>query len=75
MSLPPILRRDFWVAGPELSAQLSADDEDIDRQERARRTDDDIVMPFRREVDVVAGFAAVPGVVAVVLLIVAVMIR
>lgn len=57
-----VFRREFWVA-----------DEDIDR--RQARSDDDIVMPFRRDGELVAGFAAVPGVVAVVLLIVAVVIR
>lgn len=68
-------RREFWIADDELSAHLSAVDEDIDRCARFRRSNDDIVMPFRRDVELVAGFAAVPGVVAVVLLIVAVVIR
>lgn len=74
MSLPPIFRRDFWVAGPELSAQLSATDEDIDRRERAERSNDDIMMPFRREANP-AVLAAIPGLFAAALLVVAVMIR
>lgn len=68
-------RREFWIADDELAAKLAADDQELTRRERARRSNDDIVMPFRRDVELVAGFAAVPGVVAVVLLIVAVVIR
>ncbi|QOC26080.1 hypothetical protein IC744_06925 [Microbacterium hominis] len=68
-------RRDFWMADGELAAKLAADDQELTRRERARRSNDDIVMPFRRDGELVAGFAAVPGVVAVVLLIVAVVIR
>ncbi|AUG28791.1 hypothetical protein [Microbacterium hominis] len=74
MSLPPILRRDFWIADAELSARLSAVDEDIDRRERAARSNDDIAMPFRREANP-AVLAAIPGLVAVILLVVAVIIR
>lgn len=68
-------RRDFWIADDELGARLSAVDVELTRVERARRSDDDIVMPFRRDGELVAAFAAVPGVVAVGLLIVAVVIR
>ncbi|EIC09111.1 hypothetical protein OR221_0819 [Microbacterium laevaniformans OR221] len=66
-------RREFWIADDELSAHLSAVDDDIDRCTRFRRSNADIVMPFRREGELVAAFAAVLGVVAVVLLIVAVL--
>lgn len=68
-------RRDFWIADDELGARLSAVDVELTRVERARRSNGDIVMPFRRDGELVAWFAAVPGVVAVVLLIVAVVIR
>ncbi len=66
-------RREFWIADDELAAQLAADDQELTRRERARRSNDDIVMPFHRDGELVAGFAAVPGVVAVVLLFVAVL--
>lgn len=67
--------RGFWIADDELGARLAAVDQELTVQERARRSNDDIVMPFRRDVELVAAFAAVPGVVAVGLLIVAVVIR
>ena len=70
-----VFRREFWVADAELSAHLSAIDEDIDRRQKQARSNDDIVMPFRRDVDVVAMFAAIPGMVAGLLLVGAVMVR
>jgi len=68
-------RRGFWIADDELGARLAAVDQELTVQERARRSNGDIVMPFRRDGELVAGFASVPGVVAVVLLIIAVVIR
>ena len=70
-----VFRREFWIADDELGARLSAVDVELTRRERARRSNDDIVMPFRRDGELVAGFAAVRGVVALGVLIVAVMIR